>query len=398
MKWPYYKVSELTDRFISGGTPDTKVSEYWNGDIPWITGADFTGDGVAIGRRNINQSAVTSSATNIVPMGSILMVTRTGVGKIAIAPVDIAISQDITGIVLKQGVEAKYVLSAITSKMSSLLAVQRGATIKGITRDDVKRVVIPLPPPSEQRRIVEILDRADQLRKIRTETDKKAERILSAIFNKMFGDPFTNPMGWKLEPLGKLSLDGPQYGANASSLDWKEGMPRYVRITDIQEDGSLSDEGVCSIDMDNWEQYRLEIGDLLFARSGNTVGKTYLYDKQDGLCAYAGYLIRFKLDTQRINPWFAFVFTQTKHYKNWVVSKKRVAGQPNINAQEYNRLLFPIPPIDLQNKFGESVEQVLKLRSQRNESRNYLNSLYTLFLQQAFSGTLTATWRESHMK
>lgn len=133
MKWPDYQLSRLAERFISGGTPNTKLEEYWHGDIPWITGADFNDGEVILGRRCINRAAVDNSATNIVPKGSILMVTRTGVGKIAIAPVDIAISQDITGVILKHAVSTSYVVAAIRNRMSVILAAQRGATIKGVT-------------------------------------------------------------------------------------------------------------------------------------------------------------------------------------------------------------------------------------------------------------------------
>jgi len=160
MKWPEYRLAQLTEHFLSGGTPSTMISKYWTGDIPWITGADITDGEVTLGRRYINEVAVNNSATKVVPKGSLLMVTRTGVGKIALAPVNIAISQDFTGIVLKKGVKPKYALAAIRSRMSALLAVQCGATIKGVTRDDVKNLKLPLPPLSEQRRIVEILDQA----------------------------------------------------------------------------------------------------------------------------------------------------------------------------------------------------------------------------------------------
>ena len=117
MKWPEYPLVSITERFLSGGTPSTKIPEYWTGDIPWITGADILDGEVILGRRYINQAALNISATNVVPKGSLLIVTRTGVGKIALAPTDIAISQDFTGIVLKQGVHPKYALAAIRHRM-----------------------------------------------------------------------------------------------------------------------------------------------------------------------------------------------------------------------------------------------------------------------------------------
>jgi hypothetical protein len=113
-------------------------------------------------------------------------------------------------------------------------------------------------------------------------------RVLSTLFYNMFGDPATNPNGWEMVPLDNLSIGGPQYGANAKGIDWFEGMPRYVRITDIQEDGSLHPNDIKTLELEDWQTYALQEGDLLFARSGATVGKTYLYQLDDGLCAFAG--------------------------------------------------------------------------------------------------------------
>lgn len=257
---------------------------------------------------------------------------------------------------------------------------------------------IPLPPPSEQRRIVEILDQADALRKKRTEADAKAARILPALFYKMFGDPTTNPKGWPVRPLGEVTLDKPQYGANASSAEWSNGKPRYVRITDITDDGRLIKSGIVTLDLEDWEPYCLVDGDLLFARSGNTVGKTFLYRKDDGLCAFAGYLIRFQADTNQVAPWYLFALTQTGYYKSWVEARKRVAGQPNINGKEYSSLQIPCPPILLQQQFTKMVEAIIALRDKRGANFERLDKLYNIILHRAFSGDLTAKWREAHMK
>jgi restriction endonuclease S subunit len=257
---------------------------------------------------------------------------------------------------------------------------------------------VPLPALSEQRRIVEILDQADALRKKRAEADAKAARILPALFYKMFGDPAMNPKGWPTKLLGEVTIGNPQYGANASAAEWTEGSPRYVRITDITDDGRLLKTGVVTLNLDNWAPYQLTTGDLLFARSGNTVGKTYLYQPQDGLCAYAGYLIRFKADQNQVLPWYLFALTQTGYYKSWVEARKRVAGQPNINGKEYASLQIPCPPIPIQEAFIERIERLIDLRDKRNTTEKKIKQLFGVLLHRAFTGDLTAKWREAHMK
>lgn len=256
----------------------------------------------------------------------------------------------------------------------------------------------PIPSLKEQSRIVELLDEADRLRRIRREADAKAARILPSLFLKMFGDPATNPMGWPIKPLGDLADQRPEYGANASACPRKDDMPRYVRITDIRENGTLSDKERVSLDSTDWRRYLLHDGDVLFARSGNTVGKTYIYRPDDGLCAFAGYLIRFQFRSGAIDPWFVFGVTQTAYYRGWVESHKRVAGQPNINGQEYSALLVPEPPQELQQKFGSLAREVERVLVEADIAAQRLEVTFSNFLSLAFSGRLTAQWREDHMQ
>ena len=257
---------------------------------------------------------------------------------------------------------------------------------------------MPLPPLTEQSRIVELLEEADNLRRQRREVDTKAARILATLFLKMFGDPATNPNGWPIRTLGELADQRPEYGANASACSPVEGRPRYVRITDIRDDGSLSDKGIVSLDSNDWSRYVLKNGDVLFARSGNTVGKTYIYREDDGECAFAGYLIRFQFRSGKTDPWFIFGLTRTTYYSGWVESHKRIAGQPNINAQEYSSLLVPEPPKALQEEFGRIARTVESILTDTGASAEKLESTFESLLQHAFSGQLTAKWRELRKK
>lgn len=270
--------------------------------------------------------------------------------------------------------------------------------VPSIRKSVMEEIPFPVVAPSEQSRIVEILDEADRLRCLRREADAKAARILPALFLKMFGDPATNPMGWPMKRLGDLADQRPEYGANASACALSEGMPRYIRITDIRDDGTLSDKDVVSLDSDDWGRYLLAAGDVLFARSGNTVGKTYIYRPEDGTCAFAGYLIRFQFRSGAMDPWFVFGLTRTAYYRGWVESHKRVAGQPNINGQEYASLLVPEPPRPLQGRFGSLAQAIEALLSSADRAAEHLEATFITMLQSAFSGQLTAKWREAHMK
>ncbi len=401
MKWPEYAISQLSSSFISGGTPSTKVREYWEGEIPWITGADIADGEVIIGRRYINESAVSNSATNIVPRASLLMVTRTGVGKIAIAPVDIAISQDFTGIVLKEGIDPRFALAAIRSRMGILLAAQRGATIKGVTRDDVKRLTIPLPPLSEQRRIVEILDQADALRKKRAEADAKAARILPALFHRVFGDPLALVSSGEGVPLSELEVDM-QNGFACGEKDVEDGVP-HLRMNNIDDAGVLNLELVRTVPLDrDTQRYRLMERDVLFmgTNSEDKIGKTCLFLPPDERTyLFSNHLIRLRVSDSRITPEYLVGFLHLLWSKRFFPSiAKRWVNQSAVAQSSLAALRIPLPGGRSLQMFTIAFQNLLSLRAQRVRSGVTLDQTFAVMLHRAFTGDLTAKWREAHMK
>lgn len=187
-------------------------------------------------------------------------------------------------------------------------------------------------------------------------------------------------MEWPLVCLKRVSKYGPQYGANARAVSETGTKPRYIRITDITSDGRLRSDEIAEADLEDYSSYLLQDGDLLFARSGNTVGKTYRYSKSHGLCVFAGYLIRFQINTEIAEPNYVFYFTRSQPYANWVIRKRRVAGQPNINGTEYSSLLLPLPPLSEQRRIVEILDVADALRRRRAEAdTKFVRIIPTLF-------------------
>lgn len=191
MDWPVTQLSDVVREFISGGTPSTKIEHYWTGDIPWITGADVTDKVVVAGRKWITQEAVENSATHVVPKGAILLVTRTGVGKVAKAGADIAISQDLTGIVLKEGTDADFVVAAIQQKTRNLLDIQQGAIIKGVLRKDVEKLEIPLPELPIQQKFANSVAGIMELEANRSESHRRLETLFQTSLYRAFSGDLT---------------------------------------------------------------------------------------------------------------------------------------------------------------------------------------------------------------
>jgi len=166
------------------------------------------------------------------------------------------------------------------------------------------------------------------------------------------------PTDWKCATLEELCVRPGEYGAGIAKRDYDPSLPRYIRITDIRDDGFLHSINPVSISEEDARPYVMKEGDIVFARSGATVGKTYLYNKDDGRCAFAGYLIKFQPNPNVIVAEFLKYFVQSKFYWKWVKNSQQTLAQPNINAKQYGSLNVPVPPLPEQKKIAEILSSV----------------------------------------
>ena len=155
---------------------------------------------------------------------------------------------------------------------------------------------------------------------------------------------FSNlPAGWEVKKLKDVAINCGDYGANAPALPYKTGDVRYIRITDIDDYGHLISEDKASLDETIAQNYLLKDNDILFARTGDTVGKSLLYKSSMGRAAYAGYLIRFTLDEKLILPEYFDAIAKSDIFEAFKISMKRIGAKPNINSREYGIFRFPMP-------------------------------------------------------
>jgi type I restriction enzyme S subunit len=189
-------------------------------------------------------------------------------------------------------------------------------------------------------------------------------------------------MNWPRVSLKDLSALGPQYGANLKAVAPSGRGLRYIRITDIDEFGRLRPDTLVEPESVDIAEYFLTEGDLLLARSGATVGKTYRYTSADGQCAFAGYLIRFRPNSCVASSPFLSYYFQTPEYWAWVQGKKRIAAQPNINGAEYAALEIPLPSLQEQSRIVELLDEADRLRRlSREASAKAERILLVLFLR-----------------
>ena len=247
---------------------------------------------------------------------------------------------------------------------------------------------ILLPPLPEQRAIAAVLDSIDDAiegaEAVIAATEDLRDALLHDLLTRGLPGQHTEfrdvpglgtvPADWEVVRLGDV-CHPPQYGASAPAQPYNPVLPRYVRITDLTDDGRLKQEDARSAEPSRVAGYELESGDLLFARSGATVGKTYMYRHYDGPCVYAGYLIRFRPKRDLVSPAFLEFCTRSQFHRTWVTSMLRAGAQPNINATEYSTLTIPLPPLPEQQTIAAAMDGVDEAIGVAREELNGLRSL-----------------------
>ena len=179
---------------------------------------------------------------------------------------------------------------------------------------------------------------------------------------------FQDTEGWKEYILGDFLLEQPRYGINAPAVPFLEELPTYIRITDISENGCFLPNPKVSVNHGAINDFYLNIGDLVFARTGASVGKCYKYKEKDGKLVFAGFLIKVSPDQTRLSSDFLFQFTFTQQYWKWIDLTSTRSGQPGINSKELASMELYLPVKDEQQKIADclsSLDDLIEATAQK---------------------------------
>lgn len=387
MSLVYKELGELVD-FKGGGTPSRNIEEYWGKTIPWATVKDLNeGATLTETQEFITELGLKNSVSNLIPKGSIIIPTRMALGKVLISEIDVAINQDLKAVFIKNDelLNSKYLLRFLESNKDNIVAMGKGATVKGVTLDQLKAIKILLPPLAEQSRIASILDQADELRQKRQQAIEKLDQLLQATFIDMFGDPVSNPKGWECCKLGKIvTIKGG--GTPSRNIDeyWNGQIP-WVTVKDFKENLLINSalEGITIEGVNNSATNIIPKGTLIMpTRMG--LGKVALTGVNVAINQDIKAL--FIKDNQEISQNFLLYFLL--QMKNKIIYLGKGATVKGITLEDLNSINTINPPLDLQEKWSKialSIEdQKLKLYKQLEMQENLFKSLQN----QAFSGTL----------
>ena len=164
------------------------------------------------------------------------------------------------------------------------------------------------------------------------------------------------------------------YGIGAPAVAYDDNKYTYLRITDINDDGTLNIRELMSVDDKNAKDFLLKKNDIVFARTGTSTGRNYFYDEEIDNMVFAGFLIKFSLNEEKVNPKFIKYYCISKKYRNWIASSLTGSTRPNINEKQLAEMPITIPNRDYQNKVVkilDSITQKIRLNNQIND--NLLN-------------------------
>lgn len=280
--------------------------------------------------------------------------------------------------------DMKFVYFLLRHLNLSRLATATG--VPGLTREDAYRERITVPRIEEQRRIVNLLSRAEGIVRLRREAQHKAAELIPAIFLDLFGDP-ANPKRWPLLALGEL-LAACDYGTSKKASPDIVGVP-VLRMGNVTYEGELdlADLKHVELDEDELAKQSLLPGDLLFNRTNSKelVGKTGIWDGRWPAVA-ASYFIRLRVDAGRVLPFYVWAVMNSRHMKRRLFQTARGAiGQANINTRELKALRIALPPMDLQHQFAAKAAAVRSIVARQTAALATAQATFDALLHRAFA-------------
>lgn len=370
--WSITRLKYCLRELIAGGTPDSQNPLYWAIDddqgIPWVAIADMTKNPIVTStEKRISIEGLAEKQLRILPAETLLYSMYASLGKVAILRVPAATNQAILGLIPDERAAVQGFLRWWLEFMEQhVTQLSSSNTQDNLNAGKVRNMPIMLPPLDEQHAIVTFLDREttkiDALitkkeRLIEVLEEKRTALISTSVTRGLSSNVSLNnsrvewlgdvPSHWTVARLKQVCCESALYGANESAESYADDGVRFLRTTDIDDNGGLRTEGAVYLDRALVGEYILKNGDLLISRSG-TLGRSFIYNAQrHGECAYAGYLVRFVLDRD-MEPRFAFYFTKSRHFADWLSISVIQSTIGNVNGQKYANMPLPVPPLDEQ--------------------------------------------------
>ena len=384
-----YKLEDLFDLQM-GKTPARNNPEYWNSaDNKWISIGDLSkcGKFITDTKEYLSDLAVKESGISLIPKGTVVMSFKLSIGKTAITSESMYSNEAIMSF------RDKHVVSLLPDYLYYMFLAKdwdegtnKAVMGKTLNKATLAKVAINVHSSTEQRRIVDTLDKVESIIDARQQQLSALDDLTKARFVEMFGTYPSNEKGWPTGTIRDLVTEV-RYGSSRKAAEGNSGKYPYLRMNNITYSGELDLSDTKTIDIPDEELDKCTVsrGDLLFNRTNSKelVGKTCVYNR-DELMVLAGFVVRVRLNKKAL-PEFVSAFMNTSFSKQMLLGMCKAAiGQANINAQELQNIGIYIPPIELQREFVSFKEQIDKSKSAIQKSLDETQILFDSLMQKYF--------------
>ena len=378
-KWEKVKLGEI-GVIITGNTPKTSDKEnYSSKDISFYKPSDIAENNVSY--LNISEayvSEVARSKVRILPKGSILVTCIGIIGKIGILEHEATCNQQINAIIPDQDICLnRYIAYSIFFNRDKLRDIANAPVVPIVNKTQFSNMIIPLPPLEEQKRIADILDKASNLINLRKQQLEKMDLLVKSKFIDIFGDPVTNPKRWPKKTFLEVAI---------IDTNMTTAFEKYADLPHIGIDCIEKNTG--------------KIISYQLIKESNLISGKYIFDKRHiiyskirpnlnkvalpsfaGLCSADAYPI---LPTESINRYFLAYIMRSNFFLDYILSHSDRTNIPKVNKAQLNSFTLPVPPMSLQNKFAEFVEQVEKQKAVMQQSLEKMEKNYKALMQEYF--------------
>lgn len=388
--WAEHRFGNLCERIVNGGTPSTDIPTYWGGTTPWVTGADFTSQGIGEIRRYVTDLGIHSSPTSVVKAGNLLVVTRTGVGKLAVAPFDIAISQDVTGVYLdRTRADVGFAYHLLSHELEELKKLNQGTSINGIVRSDLEGHLVRIPDSlPEQQRIAAILTSLDTAIEATEALIEKHQQIRAGLLHDLFArgvaldgsirgmrvrsradgaELDAAPAGWDVLPLQRCLTESASNGIYKPPHLIGSGA-LLVGQTAITDDRSVDPKLArrALVSAAEVRRFGVAAGDVLVARVFATVegvGRPALVPDLGEQAVFESNMMRLRVAASVIRPRLLFEWLKSDASRRHIEGRANASNQVSVNQSVLYPLPVPIPPMDEQDRMVERIEAADRARA-----------------------------------
>ena len=376
---------------VSGSTPKTSVTSYWDGNIKWITPAELNEDTFYImdSVRHITEEGKEKTGLSYLPTGTVILSSRAPIGKTAIAGCEMCCNQGFKNLICSDAIYNEYLYFFLKSKTDYLNSLGRGATFKEISKSIVENIEIPLPGVNQQKEIAEKFKKLEQLISLRKQQLAKLDELVKARFVEMFGEISDNSMNWDCFTIGKLiSTIESGWSGNGKQREKHADEIAVLKVSAVTKGYFIPTECKVLDDQHNIKKYVYpQKGDILFSRANTKemVGATVLIKKDypDLILPDKLWKIRFCTD---VNPiYMKHVLSTTTVRNAFSAASTGTSGSMyNVSMEKFKGIIIPVPPLSVQNEFAAFVERVDQQKQTVQQSLDKLELMKKALMQEYF--------------